>query len=490
LGLFLLLGFLALPPEERLGPPLAWFPPPLALLLLAFPGSLDKQWAGRLVVLWLLALLTLLFAVTAPLSSGQQAFLGLLIASTAPVALAQGLGGLASAAGALETLPESLWAPALARLATGRAFGTLPLPGHFAALQALAVPLLRAWWQQLRGWPRFFPAFLLLLSFAATLATRSLLGTFLWVAVFVFSWTFPRGWLGRRPWLWALPLLGLGAVGLLREDLQQLEPLALRWVNWQVAWWSFARWPWLGVGPGGMGLASLTSPWAQENITPFAHSMPLQLLAEFGLAGLALCLLLFAGLLWLVVSLWPAHRPLALALAVGLLHNLADFSFYQLGFLVPYLLLVGTGLSLVLPARFAPVPSWFVFALALPALLLATLEARCLSLAEQARSQKTAEAKVQGLLAAAGWAPWRLSEVLEAASWALSTSPGPVRGQVLEELAKREWVAPLSASAAQARALLLLSLGRRGEAWAWARAAHQRAPHRQELADLEAQCRP
>jgi hypothetical protein len=128
--------------------------------------------------------------------------------------------------------------------------------------------------------------------------------------------------------------------------------------------------------------------------------------------------------------------------------------------------------------------------LAAPAVLLSALEGRCQAQAVAAREQTTPAAKATGLLEAAAWAPWRVGELVEAAGYALKTQDRALEERLLDSLAARGWVAPRSAALAEMRALLLLSLGRRTEAWAWAAEARRRAPFRVELAQLEARCRP
>ena len=485
LGVLLLLGWLSLPPAGRHAPPAPWLLAPLLPVALSWPTALDHQWATAFLPLCLLIPLLFAWGVAFPLTPPQKDLFAVLLAVAALVALAQASGRLAVAGQGLEVLPESFAASARARLATGRAFGTLPLPGHFAALQALAVPFLASW--ALRR--RVLPLLLLLLSLAGTLATRSLLGVALWLMAFLacLPLHLPRRW--RAP-LSLLAACVLALTVLERRDLAQLEPLALRWVNWKVAWWSFVQHPLLGVGPGGAGMAGLTSPWGAANITPFAHNTPLELLAELGIAGLPLLLLGAGSLLRLLSSLWDADRPLAVAVAVGLAHNLADFSFYEPGFLFPWLLLVATGVAETRATRLRLLPSALVVGLAAPAVLLSALEGRCQAQAVAARQQTTPAAKATGLLEAAAWAPWRVGELVEAAGYALKTQDRALEERLLDSLAARGWVAPRSAALAEVRALLLLSLGRRTEAWAWAAEARRRAPFRVELAQLEARCRP
>jgi hypothetical protein len=89
------------------------------------------------------------WGVAFPLTPPPKNLFAGLLAAAAVAALAHASGRLAAAGQELEVLPESFAAAARSRLATGWEFGTLPLPGHFAAPQALAVLFLVSW--ALRG---------------------------------------------------------------------------------------------------------------------------------------------------------------------------------------------------------------------------------------------------------------------------------------------------------------------------------------------------
>lgn len=416
---------------------------------------------------------------------GFWRFLGAAAASTSVVALAQLSGGLQAASEAVVLLPPAVREIGVARLATGRAFGTLPIPGHFAALQAFAAPFLISWLKNARGWRSVFPMGLLALSLAGCLASRSVLGTGLWALGVVL--TLYR--LAPRV-LMVLPVFGLVAflsVVLLRQDLLRLEPLNLRAVNWRVAFWAFSQSPWIGVGLGGVGIASLSSPWGEQNITLFAHNTLLQLLAEFGLLGFPFFLTLFFLAFRLVFRLWWMERPAAVALLVVLFHNLLDFSFYELALLFPFCLLAGTYSEKAKTNErlFFPLLSVLLGAAA----VFSALQAQAQSLAEEARRKPHGE-QVALLVRAASVAPWRLAEPLEAVWVVVQSRDRRWFREVEVLLDRRAWVAPHSASWAQAKAMLLLLQGRKAEAWAWAREAVRRAPFRQDLAALEERCRP
>lgn len=74
---------------------------------------------------------------------------------------------------------------------------------------------------------------------------------------------------------------------------------------WNAAWAAFRRAETFGFGPGGY---AQVNPWARDQDTMSAHSLPLQVAAELGGVGLALLtLMFFCGLAWAAV----AHTPQA-----------------------------------------------------------------------------------------------------------------------------------------------------------------------------------
>ena len=234
LWLALLLACLALPPAQRRLLDPCWVGLAAALLAVNWAVALDREAALEHGLTFAAA--ALLFAL-ARLAGPRQRHLELLaaaVALTALPALAQGAGALAQLADAVESLPPGVREAAAARLATGRAFGTAALPGHFAALQLLALPLLLVAAARHRGVARFAFALLALLSCAGIAVTRSL--AVLGVAAVLLGVAAVR----RR----ATPVVLAGVVALAvvasatllwRSDLGSLEPVQLRWINWQVA---------------------------------------------------------------------------------------------------------------------------------------------------------------------------------------------------------------------------------------------------------------
>ena len=288
------------------------------------------------------------------------------------MALTQVFGGLERARGMVTDLPPQWREAAAARLGGGRVFGTSALPGHFAALLLLAAPLVdrtRVAFRALAagGWSD-----LLALIAVAMVLTRSLAAPAIAAVLLV---PLAAGKVRSR-----LVQVGAGvvlavavAVVASRHDLGSLEPIRLRWVNWQTTGWVFGQHPLARGGAGGVGQAGLLAPTAAANITPYAHNTYLQLLAELGIAGVGLLAAGVWALLRLIRTGLAAHPGLTLAVATIPLHNVVDFSAYAPEVLLPWAVLAGTlaGRGLPLPER--PLRGSMVLTLAGIGALLSTL---------------------------------------------------------------------------------------------------------------------
>ncbi len=487
LWLALLVLCLALPPAQRRLLDARWLLVGVLLVTCSWLVALDHELALKHSLLFVAA--AFLFALARLASPSDRLVYALAggLALTAVVALHQGSGGLAGARAAVDALPPAWREAALVRISGGRAFGTAALPGHYAALLMLAIPLVaeRVW--RARGWSRAWWALCLALSTWAIVLTRSLAALAVAGALLL-----PLVLRGRRRRVALVGALAVAAVAVAalawRTDVATMEPLRLRWVNWRTAAWVFARHPWLGVGSGGIGQAALAGPTGASNITPYAHNTPLQLLAEFGAAG---ALPLAAGCVWLVrlVRRGFSESPaLALAVASLPLHNAVDFSAYAPEVLLPWTVLAGALAARVSPPPRRPLGSWVVLALLGGGTVLSALAWRSASALADGDPVGTAPS-ARSALAAARWAPWTVTPVEAAAGRALAGTPSQ---QTLDEiesaLAERAWVQPDSAAWAEARSRVLLAGNRAGEALVWAREARRRAPWRADLADLEAAC--
>jgi hypothetical protein len=485
--LALTLSCLAVPVDERRFLETGWLLAGMVVLAVGWIVALDHELAARHSLLFVAAALTFGLARREPPGDRLLGMLAAALAATSVVAVVQVCGGLDAARGLVDELPLALRERADLRLASGRAFGTASLPGHFAALQLLAGPLLVGRALRSRGGRRAGWWVAVAVVAVGVVLTRSVAGWM--VAAALVLTVLSHGASARLRWSGAAALVLAGVVTLaLRPDLARLEPVALRWVNWQSAAWVAAHHPWLGVGLGGIGQAALQAPTAAANSTPYAHNSLLQLGAEFGVAG---ALVLAAGL-WALVRLlragWKEERALALAVAVVPLHNLVDFSLYAPEVVLPWAVLTGTLAGrLGAPVR-RPTPAWLLLPLLLGGLAVSTLSWRAEAQAEQAVLLPRSE-RVAAAVAAAGWAPWTVTPLVVAAGEALAAGPSPSDAVALDAaLAGRWWVQPRSAGWAEARARLLLAADRPAEALVWAREARRRAPWRGELQRLEDSC--
>jgi len=245
----------------------------------------------------------------------------------------------------LAASPDPEWTEAVrARITSGRAVGSLGLPGALAGLLCMTLPLTAVGLTGLAGRTasglrRAAIIVLCSLQAVALLATQSAaaFGCAMCAAGLV-CWVCRPG--GRRRWAIAAALIGAGLIGAAIvlgvriaavTAVEGSGPFNLRAGNWLVALRVFADHPGFGVGLGCYGvLFPQYRQWGM-NESRFAHNSYLQALAEGGpLLGL---LVVAAALIFGRILLRRARRGLepALIAAAGLsflLHNLFDFTVY------------------------------------------------------------------------------------------------------------------------------------------------------------------
>lgn len=410
------------------------------------------------------------------------AVLALGVAALGAYALWQVGFGLEAAAQGLADLPPALREDAAARLREGRAFASLSLPGHLAVLLATAVPLLVGVWRR-PGW-RLPAACGLTLAGAGIALTRSPLGAGLALAAGLAALP-----IWRRSTVAAAASLGLvlvAATVLLRPDLRRLEPVELRLANWRTALWAFSTAPVAGVGFGGYGQASLAVPFETENLPAHAHSLPLEWLAELGLAGGALVLLAVAGLAAVARRCWSERPELAVAVLVVPLHNLADFSLWAAGVALPWGMVLGWAVAC---GRVADPPPrsagrWRALAIAAVAcgVAAATFHLAAAELGRAAAVVADPREAVETWRRAHRLAPWRVSPLLELGGAALASGSPELTAAALQELERWSWLRPRSAAVAGLSSRLELARGELPAAIADAWTASRRRPVDPDLA--------
>ena len=356
-------------------------------------------------------------------------------------------------------LPEVLRDNAAERLASGRAFASLLLPGHLAAVLATALPILAAGVR--RSWRSVGWLAGSLLCGLGLVLTRSPIG--IGLALLALAALVVRRRRGLLVGALVLLAVGLLAVVASRGDVGELAPVRLRLDNWQTAVWAWRTSPLTGVGLGSYGQSTRAVPIEVGNLPAHAHSLPLEWLAEMGVAGLLAAALAIAWLVDLLRRLWPRRPELAVALAVVPLHNLVDFSLYTSGVALPWAVLLGWGVAAARPARPVVEPSprrELLVAAAALTVAAALLHAASATVESAAQSAGSAGQRVDGSLVAQRLAPWRASPPLLTAAAALEAGDEDRFSAAAGALDRARRWRPRSAAVAAAAAELELARGR------------------------------
>ncbi len=398
------------------------------------------------------------------------ALMALIISGLALWGMWQVGGGLDRAAAALDQLPGPMRDAAAERLASGRAFASLSLPSHLAVLLATALPLLLA---QLR--PRWTAAPWVVgsaLCVVGLALTRSPIGAALGLSACI-ALAAARG-RGRLVWVALVLAIVLAIVVAGRGDVMELEPMRLRLDNWQTALWVWSTAPAAGVGTGGFAQAAQGVPFGVGNRPLHAHSLPLELLAELGPAGL-LVFFVAAVVLWrLVRNLWPKRPDLAVALMVIPLHNLVDFSFFDSAVALPWAVLAGWAVATSrsrdgAPSGEAARGRVVVVLSAVLSLALVVLHVTSIKVEESAAARSTAKERMATGLEACRLAPWRVAPVGLVARSAVESGDRLLIKTAVEKMESSRWLRPRSSALALERSRLAMALGEiptgASEAW-------------------------
>jgi hypothetical protein len=413
---------------------------------------------GELALLAAVASLVWLASRVAP-PGRWPALLGLAISALTLWGLWQVTGGLERVLPAVSELPEEMQAAAIERLRSGRAFASQIVPSHFAALLATALPLLLA---RLRRRRSAVPwAVGTALCVIGLVISRSPVGAALALAAstaVVFH---------RRKRLLAsiivLLTLVLVVVVVGRGDVQELEPVRLRFDNWRSAVWVWSTAPAAGAGFGGFAQAAQAVPFEVGNRPRHAHSLPLEWLAELGPIGL-LAVALLALVLWrLIRDVWPERPDLAAAVAVIPVHNLVDFSLYGSGVALPWAVLVGWTAAMRRqsgrPSREPARGRFVLVAAAAAALAVTVLHVTSIVVEASAASRPTPDERLAAAIDARRLAPWRVEPLGLIAAAALETGDQTRIADAIAGLERSRWLRPRSAALAGLRSQLAIAVG-------------------------------
>jgi O-antigen ligase len=252
--------------------------------------------------------------------------------------------GPAAGDGAMgEAIPEAI----RARIASGRALGTLSLPATLGAFLAMSIPV-TAMWVFRKNAPvsaRAVAATMVAIQGAGLLATRSASALCaLGVAGALVVWRLARGSRGARRRTLAISAWAIAAAGIAGAALflalrlagptaadEGSGPLMLRALNWKVALAIAADSPMLGAGAGCYGIAfPALREWGM-NEADFAHNSYLQILAEGGVVlgvPILIALALLARRAWRAAGTGSDATLLSLACLAFMAHNVVDFTLF------------------------------------------------------------------------------------------------------------------------------------------------------------------
>jgi len=358
----------------------------------------------------------------------------------------------------IEALPDAARVYAEERVASRRAYASLPLPSHLAVLLATALPLLVNRTRATKsGLVAAIGAGLAVVGLAAT---KSPVGIGLALGA-VAAVVIIRN---HRTALVVAVLLAMALVAVVavRPDVGRLEPVALRMDNWRTALWLFETSPCSGVGLSGFAQASQAAPLNVGNRPAHAHNLPLESLAELGPTGLLGCLLLGGWLLQLMRALWPRDPAMAVALAVVPLHNLVDFSFFVSGVVLPWAVMLGWGVarSRTSAEVTEKVRGRIVLVLAASVGVAVTvLHGTSIVVEEGAASQLETVDRFDGALRSLRLAPWRVEPQFLLASAALESRNPLFLDRAWVELQRHRRWRPGSAALTERRVRIALARG-------------------------------
>ncbi|CDW94632.1 putative O-Antigen Polymerase [Thiomonas sp. CB2] len=264
-----------------------------------------------------------------------------------------------------------LYADLISYPSTGRVFGNLRQPNHYATAVALGLAGLAWWAPRVRVsvvWAAVIGmSWALVVCGSRTGMVQAVVAAILVLIAVRGAWRDPR-WaaLVAVPVLYALWWLALreadhlGWISFLDAVTRQLDqPVNARALIWRNAWQVFEHLPWFGAGWGQLGwglqhaaIHHALHPLPLDNIDN-AHDLILQLLAETGLVGTLPIVIVALAWLWRSARGWMQQgraapndaSPIALTAWMGVaflgLHSLVEYPLWYLYFLWVFAFLAG-----------------------------------------------------------------------------------------------------------------------------------------------------
>jgi hypothetical protein len=444
-------------------------------LLLSGAGGWDRSTASVQLALLAAVVAIIWIASRQRVPDGFPEMLAAGIALLAIWAAWQVAVGFDRAGASVAALPPAWQANAADRLTGGRAFASLLLPGHLAALFAMALPVLVGSIQGSRRW--WLWSIAALLTIGGLVMTRSPIGIGLAACAMVVLLVRRRS---GAVLMVVVALLGLLSVTVLwRADVAALEPVQLRLDNWRTAVWVWGTAPVAGVGFGGYGQATQAVPFEVGNRPAHAHNLPLEMAAELGVTGVLGAVVAALWLAGLARRLWPDHPAVAVGLVVVPIHNLVDFSLHTSGVAVPWALYVGWCLSLDPRTEGQPagrISRAFLVTLAAGAVAVGLLHATSVALERAAIASDSARQRFSDAELSCRFGPWRVSPVAPAVSAALETGHPDDLERAAALLERGRFLRPRSAALAEASGRVDLARGAVPTGAAWIRRAAQLQP--------------
>jgi O-antigen ligase len=216
------------------------------------------------------------------------------------------------------------------RLETGRVFSLFTLPSLYAIICAVLILFIFHYFLKSQK-NKIYWVLLLILGMINIVLTQSF-GGILYLSIGVLIYLFLSGILNFKnlaPVIMAVFLFFFIITGLRYSEAKELEPIKLRFSNWQQAYRTIKSSPILGIGLGNYEskISYFTLPGEAKSI--YAHNFFLQFISELGvIIFLFILLILFLSIKKLKPENSKEKVLYISAFIIMLVYNLIDIGFY------------------------------------------------------------------------------------------------------------------------------------------------------------------